>query len=181
MQPFSEQAVSGSTWPDPAEDSVVWDRRFRWATYLLLAVILIAAAVGLLGVSTTRTTASANGYDLTVTHGIVTRPGVATPFMVEVSSSDGAPLPARLMVGVTSSYLRMLDDNGMEPLPTGSFNTADTTWWTFDIPSGESSLLVDVDARLEPAVQWGGGSARAEVWVDGEMVVSTEFSTWVMP
>jgi hypothetical protein len=83
-------------------------------------------------------------------------------------------------VGVTSDYLALFDDNGLEPTPGRSYNTKETTWWTFEVEEGENDLVVELDARLEPAVQWGK-DATAEVWVDGQRMVGTEFRTWVMP
>ena len=170
-----------STVPDePPEDWNRWERRFHAASFVLVAGIVLLAAVGLLGVRTGAVTASGNGYLLDVLHTEITRPGLATPWSVEVSTVDGSALPETITVGLTTSYLAMFDLNGLSPTPSSSFSTEEWTWWTFEIPPGRPSLHIDLDARLEPAVQWVRfGSAALEV--DDVRASAVEFATWVLP
>ena len=112
--------------------------------------------------------------------GRVTRPGLATPFALEVSTTDGSDLPEVVTLRMDTSYLSIFDFNGLEPTPSTSFSTNDWTWWSFDVPPDQSSLRVGLDARLEPSVQWArSGSAALEI--DGVSLVSVDFTTWVMP
>lgn len=145
-----------------------------------LVLIVAGAALGLLGVRTVTKTVSSNGFTIEVRHAAVSRAGLATPFDVAVRTDDGSPLPAEVRLRVSSPYLAMLDDNGMEPLPVTSFNDGRWTWWTFEIPEGERALTVSLDARMEPAVQWGRDGAVA-VDIEGREVVMVEFDTWVSP
>lgn len=140
---------------------------------------MLAATTGVLGVRTGEVSATGGGYTITVWHAEVSRPGLATPFSVEVRPDTG-PLPAAVTIRVSSRYLALFDDNGMEPLPTESYNTPEWTWWAFDIPGGSEVLRVDLDARLEPAVQHGE-TAVAAVEVEGRQVVSVDFTTRVAP
>jgi hypothetical protein len=97
-----------------------------------------------------------------------------------VSTVDGSALPDTVTISLTTSYFAMFDLNGLSPTPSSSFSTEQWARWSFDVPPGESSLRIDLDVRLEPAVQWvRSGSAVLEL--DGEPVTSVDFATWVMP
>ena len=156
------------------------ERYIRAASLGLIGTVVILAAVGLFGVRTATAEATDNGYTISVFHSAIARPGLAAPFSVEVSTTDGSPLPERVTVRVDSPYLAIFDDNGMEPAPSESFNDSQWTWWTFDVPAGASSLRVDLDARLEPAVQWGM-EATAAMELAGVEMTQVGFTTWVMP
>ena len=156
------------------------ETRIRVISIGIVVVAVAAASLGFLGVRTRVTTQTTNGYTITIAHAAVTRPGLATPFSLVVETADGSPLPAMTTVRVSAPYLAIFDDNGMEPQPVESYNTPEWTWWTFEVPTGEDRLQVVLDARLEPAVQWGE-RAEAAVEIDGREVVAADFSTWVMP
>ncbi|MGH3650898.1 MAG: hypothetical protein ACRDU9_09340 [Acidimicrobiia bacterium] len=175
-----EETADTSTIPSPESGVTPWEQPIRVVAIGFIGAMVVLAAFGLLGVRTTVTEATGNGFSMVVTHAAVTRAGLATPFSVEVATVDGSPLPAMTTIRVASPYLALFDDNGMEPSPASSFNTSDWTWWTFEVPPGTAHLRVDLDARLEPAVQWGR-EAEAAVEIDGEEVVDVRFTTWVMP
>jgi hypothetical protein len=145
-----------------------------------VGVVSLLAATSLLGVRTGTVAARGDGYAIEVLRAQVTRPGLATPFGVEISTIDGSDLPKVITLRLDTSYLSIFDFNGLEPTPSASFSTDRWTWWSFDVPSNQSSLHVGVDARLEPSVQWArAGSAALEI--DGVSLVSVDFTTWVMP
>lgn len=171
----------GSTIPDePPEHWNRWERRFHAVSIALVALIVLAAALGLLGVRTGTVASSGDGFVLEVMHTEMTRAGLATPWSAEVSTVDGSALPEMVTVGMTTSYLASFDLNGLSPTPSSSFSTEEWTWWEFEVPPGESSLHVELDVRLEPAVQWArSGSAALEI--DGQRPASVDFTTWVMP
>lgn len=169
-----------STIPDSGRRHARWETSLRTGTIGLVTILVLAGAVGLLGVRTTDAGASADGFELTVHHAAMTRPGLATPFSVSVRTTDDSPLPPEVTIRVSSDYLAMFDDNGMEPLPTESYNTAAWTWWTFAVPDGKDTLTVDLDARLEPAVQWER-SGEAGLEVGGDEIVTLQFTTLVAP
>jgi len=172
---------STSTLPiDPSASSLRFERGLRTVALALVSAVVLLGISGNLGVRVESSSASGNGIIIDVTYAKVTRGGLATPFAITVTAAEGSALPAALTVGVTSDYLALFDDNGLEPTPSRSYNTTETTWWTFEVEEGEDNLVVELDARLEPAVQWGK-DATAEVWVDGRRMVGTEFKTWVMP
>lgn len=144
-----------------------------------IAIVILAALAGLLGVRTDETVTRRHGFALAVDYATVTRPGLATPFQITVSSSQGA-LPREITLRLSSSYLEMLDLNGLDPVPDSSLTRAPWTWWTFAVPPAQNSFTLRVDARLEPAVQWGRSSSIA-LEVAGVDQVTTHISTWVLP
>jgi len=174
-------ALNSSTIPDePPEHWNRWERRFHTASIALVVAIVLVAAVGLLGVRTGVVESSGDGYVLQVKHTEVSRPGLATPWSAEVSTADGSTLPGTVTVGLTTSYLAMLDLNGLSPTPSSTYSTGEWTWWEFEVPPGRSSLHIELDVRLEPAVQWArSGAAALEIAEDRK--ASVDFTTWVMP
>lgn len=174
-------APTSSTIPDePPEHWNRWERRFHAASIALVALIVLAAAVGLLGVRTGTVISTGEDYVLEVEHSEISRPGLATPWSAAVSTADGSALPGMVMVGLTTSYLAMFDLNGLSPTPSSSFSTEEWTWWEFEVPPGQSSLHIELDVRLEPAVQWArSGSAALEIADVRQATV--DFTTWVMP
>jgi hypothetical protein len=142
--------------------------------------MMLLAATSLLGVRTGTVAAQGEGYSIEVLLTHISRPGLATPFEVEISTMDGSDLPQTITLRLDTSYMSMFDFNGLEPTPSASFSTERWTWWSFDVPPEQSSLRVGLDARLEPSVQWArSGSATLEI--DGSSLVGVDFTTWVMP
>lgn len=178
---INDSEMDGSTLPDDlTPDEHRREKRLRELTILFVVSVVAFGAFGILGVRTTTASKSGNGYRIEVTYAAVTRGGLATPFAIVVGTTDGSTLPEVVTIRVSSDYLAIFDDNGMEPTPTGSFNSGGFTSWEFEVPPGESTLEVVLDARLEPAVQWGE-SASVELWIDGELQASTALRSRVMP
>lgn len=144
----------------------------------LLFAILLAGIAGAFGVRTREATAIANGYELTVTYAAVTRPGLATPWSVDVRRPGGF-LEGPITIAASGEYLDMFDENGLDPQPSASTADPEFVVWEFDPPMGDT-LSVSFDARLEPAKQWGrSGTVKV---LDGETeLVEVSFRTWVMP
>jgi hypothetical protein len=164
---------------DPTPAGATVERVIRITAFSLVGLVVLLGAIGLLGVRTGTVSVTGGGYTMDVVRAVVTRPGLATPFRVEVRAVDGA-LPETVTLVVDADYLAIFDFNGLQPTPSSTFSRGRSTWWTFDIPPGQSSLRVDMDARLEPAVQWAReGSVALEL--EGERVVTAEFTTLVMP
>lgn len=171
---------SRSTIPDDPEPR--WDRqeqRLRWVAYVLIGILVIGAALGLLGVRTSTVEASGGGLTLMVLHASITRPGLATPFSVTVMADDGT-LPEEITVRLATHYLEMFDQNAVEPEPDRSTVDEESVRWTYEDLSDRGEMTVLLDARLEPAVQWGRRTTVG-LEVEGEEVVETHLMTWVLP
>jgi hypothetical protein len=152
-------------------------RRFRRLFMTLLCGVLAVGLSGYLGVRSRTTTASGGGYELTVTYGQISRPGLATPWSFEVHHPGGFDGP--ITVATKNSYLDMFDENGFDPQPSKSTATPDEVIWEFEPPEGDT-LAVSLDARIEPGAQWSRGG-ETSVLVEGEKVVTAKYKTWVMP
>jgi hypothetical protein len=143
----------------------------------LLGLFLLAAALGAFGVRTRTVTSSGGGYELTVEYATVTRPGLATPWSVEVRHPRGFDGP--VTIAVSASYLDMFDENGLDPDPSKATADASYVEWEFEPPRGDV-LGVSFDARLEPARQWGRPGI-VKLLVGDRAVTQVSFRTWVMP
>ncbi|HEV3364553.1 MAG TPA: hypothetical protein VG795_10530 [Acidimicrobiia bacterium] len=164
----------------PEEPDFLRSRRARTLRRLfmtLLVAFLAVGAAGWLGVRSTTTTAEGGGYELTVTYGLVTRPGLATPWSLEIHHPGGFDGP--ITVSTNTKYLDLFDENGFDPQPSKTTATPDIVIWEFEPPDGDT-LGVSLDARLEPGAQWGR-KGETSVLVDGRPVVTAKYRTWVLP
>lgn len=164
----------------PEETDLARARRARTVRRIfltLLAAFIALGAAGRLGVRSATVTAKGGGYELTVTYGQVTRPGLPTPWSFMVRRPGGFDAP--VTVATTSKYLDLFDENGFDPQPSSSTATEKYLIWEFDPPPGDT-LAVSLDARLEPGAQWGR-SGETAVLEDGKPVVTARYHTWVMP
>ena len=107
-------------------------------------------------------------------YGTVSRPALATPFEIEMTRPGGFDGP--VTVAVTSSYLAMWDENGLDPSPAEETATAEETLWTFEPPAGEV-LAIMFDARIEPGAQSGRSGRVAVLDEDGTEIVGGRTST----
>lgn len=171
---------TNTTRPSEQSGTDRWDDALRVVSIGLVGLLVVAGLLGFLGMRSATVVKSANGFTVEVTHAAVTRPGLATPFGVKVTRDDGSSLPQMVTTRIDSSYLAMFDENGLDPEPVSSFRSGGWTMWTFEVPDGAQIIEVTLNARLEPAVQWGRDST-VTLEVDGEEMVEVDFRTWVMP
>lgn len=168
---------------DEARADIARRRRLYLVTSVVVTAIAVLAvadatrAVDAFGVSSDHVAAAGGGYELDVEYGTTSRPGLATPFAIEVRRPGGFDGP--VTVAVDHHYMQMWDENGFYPTP--SSETTDGRWllWEFDPPEGDV-LRFTYDARIEPAVQQGRGG-RVAVMDGGAPVVEVDFHTRVMP
>ncbi len=160
--------------------------RSRLARRLFVAALglfLLLGALGVYGVRTRTVSAAGGSYELSVRYASVSRPGLATPWSLEVRRPGG--FPDGLTVAVMSSYFDVFDENGLDPAPEEETSDGERTFWTFG-PSAADTISVSFDARIEPGVQVTRAKGRAEVLAGptgpaAATAVSVEFGTWVMP
>ncbi len=147
-----------------------------------LVTVVALAISGRLGVRSGVTSArSVDGsFELTVEYAEVTRPGLPTPFRIEVRSTDGEALPTELVLRADADYLGMFDENGLDPDPDRVTSSGDHIEWTFEVAPDTQRTTVDFDARLEPSVQSGRDGWVALVDEDAE-IARVSFHTRVMP
>jgi hypothetical protein len=169
------------TAPDRTDErAVVLGRWGRWAFATALTAFLALGLAGVFGVRSATATGEGGGYELRVTYAAVTRSGLASPFAIEVTRRDGAPFREPVQLAVSSDYLALFDANQLAPAPTSEASTRDRVVWEFEPPPGGDTLRIRLDARVEPAVQWGR-DGFVELVDDGETLVAVSFHTRVMP
>jgi hypothetical protein len=157
-----------------------WDRVLQIVSLGLVTGLILGAVLGLIGPRHQTAAVKGQGILLQVTYAAVTRAGLATSLEIEVSTTDGEPLPRLITVRLDRSYLGLFDQHGFEPTPAWSHQSATRIWWTFEVPPGHLELRMSLDARLQPDAHWGQRSTAA-VEVDGDEVVALSFRTLVMP
>ena len=170
-----------STAPEDAPLSRVRRSRALRRAYLTgLCVVLAAGLLGLLGVHTRDVTARGlDGYELTVHYADRSRPGLATPWSVEVRRAEGFDNSFR--IATTASYFDSFDENGLDPEPASASVEGDFIVWEFEPPEGQVFTL-SFDARIEPAVQslWPP-EAITRLVIEGETIAEVRYRTRVFP
>ena len=170
-----------STAPAPTDlPRQVRARTGRRIFVVALVTFLALGALGVYGVRTRTASASGGGFEVEVRYAAVSRPGLATPWSMEVRRAGG--FPDGLRVAVLSSYFDAFDENGLGPAPAEETTDRERTVWTFG-PSAADTLVVSFDARIEPGVQLTRVKGRVEVLTGpaGTPAVTVNFSTFVMP
>ena len=129
---------------EASHPAAMWVRR----TALTVMTLVVAADLtGLLGVHTSETTASRDGYTLTLRYPGVARAGLDTPWQVEVTHPGG--FGQQLTLAVTGDYFDI-------------FETGHDLYLTFTAPPGDT-FVVDFDAYIQPASQQGRSATVALV------------------
>jgi hypothetical protein len=146
----------------------------------LLALFVLAGAVGLLGTRTTTTTAAGGGYALTVTHPAVSRSGHAVKVEVEVRKEGGFDTSEPIRLRMRSAYFDLFDENGFTPQPDAQTSDGE---WTYDeyVPPRGEAFVVSVDTRVEPARNRGERGEVSLVDDQGRPFLTVRFRTRLMP
>jgi hypothetical protein len=166
------------TGPEPTGlDRLRRARAGRRALLAVLVAVLVLAAANVLGPRVGAVTGTGGGYRLAVTYAEVSRPGLATPWGIEVSHEGGFDGPIR--IATSRTYLHLFDYNVIHPQPAKETGTPDLVVWEFDPPPGQT-FRVSFDGRLEPTEHL---SQRASTSVlEGDVpVVTVHYTTRVVP
>ena len=170
-----------STLPPPPDIRSV--RRGRLGRRLFTIALVIFLGLGLLGLYGVRsgtTEATGGGYELTVTYAKVTRPGLATPWSVEIRRPGGFG-EETVTVAVASSYFDAFDENSLDPDPAEATSDGERSIMKFQPPPGDV-MTISFDARIEPGVQLTRLKGEVSVLdAAGADVVTAHFRTLVMP
>lgn len=166
--------------PVPAAGRVRRARNGRRAGLVLLALFVLAGAVGLLGTRTTTASATGGGYALTVTHPSVSRSGHAVKVEVEVRKQGGFDTSEPVRLRMRSAYFDLFDENGFTPQPDAETSDAE---WTYDdfVPPRGDVFTVSVDTRIEPARNRGERGEVSLVDDRGRPFLTVRFRTRLMP
>jgi hypothetical protein len=156
---------------------MVWIRR---AFIALLALVVAAGAIGLLGVrSRTVTAMSADANtSLSVEYAQVARAGLDVPFRVTIHRNGG--FDQDLTVVMSSDYLDLFDRNTVDPEPSESTATDQSVIWRFSPPPTDT-FEITVDMQVQGGRHWGRGGSAAVLADDGSPLVQVTFKTWLVP
>lgn len=152
----------------------IWLRR---AFLTLLLCLVLTGLAGLLGVHSTTSRASEGGWDLSLRHAGVARPGLDVPWEVTVTHPGG--FDSDIVLAVTADYFDIFETQGFVPEPSDDTRDGSTRYLTFAAPPGDV-FTVSYDAYIQPASQ-SGRSGTLSVVVDGRPMASVDFRTVLMP
>ncbi|MET0909838.1 MAG: hypothetical protein ABWZ99_10225 [Ilumatobacteraceae bacterium] len=175
-----DQPAPGSTSTFPTNPSSGWDvfeRTLRWVSVVVVFGVVVLALFGFAGLATGSATTEGDEFSVRVEYATVSRPGLATPLVIEVEATEGT-LPAEVTVEIPRAYLAMFDENGLDPAPDAVTSDGTTEIWTFR-PGDVATLSIDFDARLQPNMHYS-----RDGWVivrGGDSDVRVDFRTRVMP
>ena len=155
----------------------LWVRR---GFLTLLALVVVLALFGFLGVHSRTVSASSSGggMDLEVHYAQVARAGLAVPFDVTVTRRHG--FSGDVTVSVSSSYLDLFDRNAVDPEPSGGHRNGVATSWRFDQPHGKT-FVMSIDMQVQSGRHFGRkGFVTVRDGGDGTVAHAT-FKTWLAP
>ena len=163
---------------DVSPARLVRARRYRRIGLAVLGLIVLAGLFNLLGVRRNVVSSEADGYRLTVEYASVTRPGLSTPWEVEVTHDGGFDGPVTL--ATNAAYFDRFDFNQFFPEPASTGSRGDVVLLTFDGIEGDR-LVVRFDGRETPTYTFGLAEATTALEIDGREVVRVDYTTVVMP
>jgi hypothetical protein len=154
----------------------LWGRRGFLA---LMALVLVAALVGLLGVRSTTTAASAQGWTLQLKYAAIARAGWDVPFTATVEHPGG--FGKQVTLALTGTYLDIYETQGFNPDPSEATRDGDTLYLTFDAPTEGDTFRVTYDAYIQPSSQQGRTGTLSVVDDHEHRIVSVHLHTRLLP
>jgi hypothetical protein len=151
---------------------------FRRGFLTVLFLTVAAGLLGLLGVRTSTTSATAKEWRLELAYASVARAGLDVPFTATVTREGG--LGERVTLGLTGTYLDLFETQGFNPEPDSTSRDGETLYLTFEAPPAGDTMVVTYDAYIQPSAQ-SGADGVLSVTKDGAAVASVEFSTRILP
>src|SRR4051794_8440244 len=88
-------------------------QRLRQLGILLLVLVVLAGATGLLGVHSTTTTASGDGYTASFTHARIARAGWDVPWSVRITHPGG--FDGSVTLAINADYFRIYESQRFWP------------------------------------------------------------------
>ena len=143
-----------------------------------LGIVVVAGLFNLLGVRTGTVSATGEGYRLTVEYAEVTRPGLATKWIVEVRSPAGFDGPITL--ATNALYFDRFDFNQLYPEPATVSPRGDEVLLEFEGIEGDG-LRVAFDGRASPTFAFSLAHGSTGLEVDERELVRVDYTTVVMP
>ena len=142
-----------------------------------MLVVVVAGAVGLLGVHSATASGGAAGYTASFTYARVARAGWDVPWRVRVDHPGGFDGPITL--AVNADAFQIYETQRFWPEPSSETRGEHTIYLTFDPPPGDT-LVVEYDAYIQPSAQ-RGRDTRLTVITGGHPRLRLHASTFLLP
>lgn len=156
------------------------DGIIHYAFVVFVVGVLVFGLLDLLGPRDAVVQASGERLEIALRYDRVIRPGLAATWELEVTTTDGGPLPPEVEVRTSSSYLDVFDENGIGPEPRDQTADAQDAVWTFDTDPGARSLVVAFDARVQPG--WRAPVEGTTTVTAGDAPpLAVRYRTWILP
>lgn len=161
---------------EPPRPAARWARR---AGYGLLGLLLLAAAVNLLGPRSAKVEATGPTHRLEVEYPRITRPGQPAPLRLLITATGG--FGDVVQVRLCEEFFDDHDFQNWYPNP--SAETDDGTWiiYEFDPPPSGDTLRISLDARTAPGQLGELDDCGVAVLEEDVPVVATSFTAWRLP
>ena len=161
------------------ESAVRRGRTWRRVGTVVLALFVLAGAVGLLGVKSGSAKAEANGVQLSMEYTAITRAGMSTPFRVEVRQDE--PFDGPIVIAVSRELFDKFDFQNFYPNPSAETSDADFVEYEFDEPDG-SVFVWNFDVRTGPnqVLSWATYTTQVRDSA-GAVLVEADTRIVVMP
>ena len=161
-----------------SSDELVRARRFRRLGIGILAAVVVAGLFNVLGIRREVVTAEEDGYRLEVEYARVTRPGLASSWVVAVTHPGGFEDP--LTITTNADYFDRFDFNQFYPEPSTTASRGDLLLLTFEGIEGERFVL-RFDGRASPLFVLDLAEASTGLEVAGREIARVDYTTVVMP
>jgi hypothetical protein len=152
-------------------------RVIRRITLGVLALIVLAAVVGLFGRRSRTVRATGHGYTIEVRYPSIVRDGPPASVTITVRHPSGFDGPVELEVD--SAYLSAFEQPEVSPQPDSEQSAADDVVWSFSPPDG-TTLVVQLEGQLSSKAQFAH-HGRVSVRDQGQTAAEVAFTTWVWP
>lgn len=172
-------ALGRSTRPDDVSiEELRRARGYRRLGIGALALFVLAGLSNLLGVRTGAVSVAAAGYHLSVEYETVTRPGLASEWIVEVRREGGFDGPVTLVTDAT--YFDRFDFNQLYPEPASVLPRGEEVLYVFEGIQGEV-LRVAFDGRASPTFVFALAHGSTGLEVGGREIARVDYTTVVVP
>lgn len=145
----------------------------------VVALIVVAGLVGLMGPRSTTVSVTSEGWTLEVEHATLTRSGQPAPLHVRVERPGGFTGPVQL--SLCDDLFDHLDFQNWYPNPSAETSARPWVLYEFDPPPAAETLEISLDARTAPGQFGEVDDCEVVLLEDDTAVVSTSFTVWRMP
>lgn len=152
----------------------LWARR---SFLMALAVVLVLALFGWLGVRSATRSAQEEGWTVSVTYASVARAGLDVPWHATVTHLGG--FDHTVTLALNGDYLDIYETQAFHPQPSAEWRDGRTLYLQFDAPSGDT-MVVSYDAYIQPSAQQGRRGTLSVIQA-GSPVASVDFDTRLLP